>query len=124
MSSTVSTVSTVSIVSIVSMSLAQQRHPLKIAVFHKLNHGLSAAVGAVAHRFGTAIRRAALGRGKLCASPAAIAAGRAVRGGVVFFEIAQHAVDDVAIAVSHCHLPFHDGADAKPAHRNTNKKEH
>jgi hypothetical protein len=78
-----------------------------LAVFHEFNHGLHTA----------------LVRGKLYAPAATITAGRAVRRGV-FFELAQHAVDDVAVIVCHRRLlPFHDGADAKPAKRNPNKKE-
>jgi hypothetical protein len=78
-----------------------------LAVFHEFNHGLHTA----------------LVRDKLYAPAATITAGRAVRRGVFFFELAQHAVDDVAVIVCHRRLPFYDSADAKPAKRNPNKKE-
>ena len=97
--------------------------PYRSLVFHELNHGLSAAIPAVLQRLGSTIRHAALIRGKFHSPPATIAAGRAVWGSVLFFEIAQHAVHDVAVVIRHRRLPFHNTADAKPAKRSANKKE-
>jgi hypothetical protein len=97
---------------------------LQVAIFHEFYHGLCATIPAVPQRLGTTIRHAALIRCKFDTPPTTIAAGRAVWGSVFFFEIAQHAVHDVAVIVCHRRLlPFHNTADAKPAKRSANKKE-
>jgi hypothetical protein len=87
-------------------SLAWHAISLKVAVFHKFNHGLSSAVCAVPKRLSTAICRAALVGCEFHASPTAIAAGRAVRANVLFFQLAHHAVDDHRrFIVVHCCAP-------------------